>query len=76
VKVCEEEDMSHFYQFNDADGEYVATLMRKRALMCVDSDETVMVRGNTDIDSVFLNIDLFVCNPEERECAHNSLQEV
>jgi hypothetical protein len=76
TKLCDDEDMAHFYQFNDADGAYITELIKKNSLKCIDPSEEVQIRGKNDIDAIFLNIDLFVCNPEERRCSHRSLEDV
>ena len=45
--------------------------------MCIDPSEVVKIRGKNDLDSVSLNINFMVCNPNENaSCSHKELGEV
>ena len=74
--VCNDEDMSHFFEFKPADKTFIAKLRENESLWCINADERLEIRGKNEIDSIVLNIDFMVCNPEESNCSHKSIKDV
>ena len=51
----------------------------KKGLKCIDRDELekLEIRGKDEVDSIVINIDFMVCNPEERDdCSHTSVPQI
>jgi hypothetical protein len=71
---CDEKDMALFFPFSTQEQAYLDKLRAQNALICIDRDEVLELRGKDEIDGIVINFDFMICNPQERNyCSHESL---
>ena len=78
VRKCTEGDWAQFYEFNDFDQKTVNFYKEIDAFYCIERDEPILIRGENDLDSSQIEINLYGCNSleENHNCSHTSLQDL
>ena len=75
-RQCTDEDMTKFNTFSPNDALLIDRIRQEQALLCIDPTEPLLIRGESEIDAVDINIDLKVCDPKRNKCSHRSLKDV
>lgn len=60
--ICTHEDISTFYEARREDKALVEKLIERGTLLCIDEDQVMEIRGESDFDSVELSIALIGCD--------------
>jgi len=75
-RLCTDEDMAKFNTFTANDALLIDRIRQEQALLCIDPAEPLLIRGESEIDAVDINIDLKVCDTKRTKCSHRSLKDV